>query len=334
MSADELRAMVTKALTKAGVPTEDAAIVAEHLAEAHLTGRDIFGISWVPSILLGIRNGMINPKPEIRRLRRVSSTILLDGDHGLGEVAGMKAMQLAIDMAARNGVGLVSLRNCTSLEMLGFYARHAAKQGMIGIVTANAGAAMAPQGGVEPIFGTNPIAIGIPTRGDPLLIDMATSVVAKAKIFEAKERGEKIPLNWAIDAEGKQTDDPDAALKGSLLPMGGVKGYCLAFAIDVLSGGLSASAVGKEVTGTNKVTMTQHTANQGNLLIAINPDAIVGADKYLAAVDRLIEQVRHCRPHEGATIYLPGEIENACRAERSKFGFEVDDELRNQLAAM
>ena len=159
-------------------------------------------------------------------------------------------MEIAIEKAKETGIGLVGIHDSNHFGATGYYTDMAIMDGMVGIAIANTEPAVAPLGGKEPIIGTNPIAIGMPSNRNYVSVDMATSASARGKLIEAVRKGEKIPENVALDAEGNPTIDPEAALKGSILPFGAHKGYALAFMIELLAGPLVGASFGKEVTGT------------------------------------------------------------------------------------
>lgn len=329
VTAQELTETATRILTSAGVSENDAALVADHLVEANLRGRDSHGIARLLGIMKGIEKKTINPSTAVSVVRETPVTALLDGKHSIGQIVAMKAMTLAVEKAHNVGIGMVSLRNAAHIGFLGYYTEQAAKQRTIGIAFTNTEPAMSPSGGAEPILGTNPICLGIPTRGDPIVVDMATSVVARGKIIEFQRKGQKIPKGWAIDKDGIDTEDPAAALEGCLLPIAGPKGYCLAFAIDVLTGALAGASVGADVKGT---VHTEEVCTKGDLFIAINPEMFNGFQDFLDRVEQLEKQITSCKKAPGVTqIYLPGDPELITRSKRIKDGIPLDEKLWQQL---
>lgn len=333
VSVEELRRASLEVLHVAGVPKEDARIVADHLVEANLRGCDSHGVLIrLPRLVKGIRSGAINPSSSVKVIRETSATTLLDGGQGIGQVVSMKAVDIAVEKARDVGVGVVSLRRCSHIGFLGYYSEHVARQGMVGITFTNTEPAMAPTGGAEPIFGTNPIAIGIPTKDYPILIDMSTSVVARGKIIDYMNKGLKIEKGWAIDREGKVTEDPEEALKGALLPIGGPKGYCLALGFDILTGALAGASVGKDVRGT---LHAEEVCTKGDLFIAINPDMFCGLEAFMNGVERLKKQIKGCRKAPGVDmIYLPGDPEMITREKRMGEGVPVDEKSWSDLKAL
>lgn len=256
----------------------------------------------------------------------------MDGDRGLGPVVGVHASNRAISRARDVGMCAVCVRGASHIGMLGYYAEMMAQRRMIGICMTNTEPGVAPFGGAEKVLGTNPLAIGIPSRKEPLILDMSTSVVARGKIVLAKERGEMIPEGWAVDRDGKITTDPKEALDGALLPLGGAKGSGLAIMVDLLAGALSGAAVGKNVRGTLDMT---HGSTKGDLFIAIDPAAFVALENFLDSVETLKDQIRQCKRAEGVkTILLPGEFEYLTKEERLRRGIAITEGLHRELIAL
>jgi L-2-hydroxycarboxylate dehydrogenase (NAD+) len=193
-------------------------------------------------------------------------------------------------------------------------------------VVANTEPAMAPIGGKEAIIGTNPIAIGIPSNKNYVSVDMATSTSARGKLLEALRKGEMIPENVALDAEGNPTIDPEAALKGSILPFGAHKGYALAFMIEILAGPLVKAAFGKQVTGTAN---PKYMCTKGDLLIAINPAMFGNLEYFKEEVDKFVDEVK-----SSGNVFIPGDMEVRNFKKYIAEGINVDDKLSAQLKAI
>lgn len=329
VTAQELKDTATKILTSAGVTESEAASVADHLAEANLKGRDSHGISRLVGLIKGIEKKSINPETSLRVVQETPAMALLDANHSIGQIVAMKAMNMAVEKAHKVGIGIVSMRNASHIGFLGYYADQAAKQGMVGIVFTNTEPAMSATGGAEPVLGTNPICIGIPTKTEPMVIDMATSIVARGKVIEYERNGKPIPKGWAIDKEGLDTEDATAALAGSLLPIAGPKGYCLAFAFDILTGALAGAAVGTDVKGT---VHPEEVCTKGDLFIAIAPEMFNGSPDFLDKVEHLGEQVKSSKKAPGVTrILLPGDPELMTREKRLQEGIPINEKLWQQL---
>ncbi|TDB87922.1 Ldh family oxidoreductase [Actinomadura sp. KC216] len=329
VSAERLRRLATAVLGGHGVPGDDAALVADVLVEANLRGHDSHGVARLPRICEGLGLGAIRPVACVETVRDGGAAVLLDGRRSLGPVAGVVAADRAVRRAAEHGLGVVGMRGASHLGMIGYYAERIAVAGMIGLVLTNSEPAMAPYGGAERKLGTNALALGFPTGAEPILVDMSTSVAARGKIMVAQRRGESIPPGWAVDADGADTTDPAAALDGALQAMAGAKGYCLAVAVDLLTGALTGGGVGSEVSGTFDM---RRPSNKGDLLVAARPEALAGDGVFLDGAGRLMEDLRSARTRPGvAEILLPGEVERRTRTARLVSGVEVDPRLLDEL---
>jgi len=314
---DALRRYTAHALAALDVPEPDAALVADSLVEAELEGQATHGLLRLPFLLDRLRAGLINPRPSFRVIGDRAAAALLDADNGLGPVAGMRATELAVSRAAAAGAGIVAVRRSNHVGALGFYLRRATAEGMVGLAFTNGPPAMSPPGGSTPYLGTNPIAAGFPTTGDPVIVDMATSQVARGHILKAARVREPIPEGWAVDAEGQPTTDPQAAMGGRLLPLGGEKGFALALLVEVLSGVLAGAAVGPEVVGT--FAPADRESNVGHCFLAIDPEAL--APGFAARMARVAADVRRLGGR------APGDRRHAERARRLGEGVALPAQL-------
>lgn len=293
-------------LCAAGVPKKDAELFVDSLIFSELRGVKSHGVARLPVYVKRITLGLMNPKTDIREVSSRGAVVLADASNGIAPVVGCWAMDRCVELARKYGVGVVGVRNSNHLGSLAYYVIRATKAGMIGFAISNTAPAMAPWGGKVPLFGTNPIAIGVPAKSEPpIVLDMATSVVARGRIRIAASRGEKIPLGWAIDENGLPTDDPVKALKGTLLPIGGPKGYGLALIIDLLSGLLTGSAFLDGVGANDDFSKAMRV---GHLFMALDPTVFIPGD-FEALVDDYIRRVKSSPSREGERIYMPGEIE-------------------------
>ncbi|MGH2369602.1 MAG: Ldh family oxidoreductase, partial [Chloroflexota bacterium] len=252
-----------------------------------------------------------------------SWTAVIDGGGGMGQLAAQAGMRLALERAAEGGHGAVVVRNSTHCGAMAYYAMQAVPQRCIGFAVTNAGINMMPTGGREKLVGNNPFAYAIPTGRDaPLVLDMATSVVAGGKLDMARLRGESIPLGWALDMDGQPTTDPVAARQGALLPVGGPKGYGLAVVLDVLCGVLSGGRFGKGLGA----------RGSSHFFEAMQIEAFTAYDAFLARMGDLIDQLHACPPVEGVSgVVLPGELEHHLRATRLREGLPLEETLLGEL---
>lgn len=251
----------------------------------------------------------------------------MDGKNGFGFLAAAKGMSCAIEMAKNFGIGMVSIKHSNHFGMSAWIVRQAVDASMMSLVFTNSSPALPAWGGRSKLMGVSPIACGAPGGTQPpFILDMAPSVAARGKIYTAYRQGEKIPSDWALDARGKPTDDPVAALEGVMLPIGGPKGSALALMMDIFSGVLSGSAFAGHVTGPYDFSRP---ANVGHFLIAIKPDLFMTLEEFKDRMDYLYRRVVESDKMDGVErIYFPGEIELLNEEERTRLGIPyVEDEV-------
>lgn len=300
--AEELSRFATEALQKVGVAVDQARLIAEVLVEADLRGVNTHGVAMLPLYIRRLQRRQINPEPNIRVIRDGLSHALVDGDNGEGHLVSVRAMAICVDKAKRNQVSIVGVRNSNHFGAAGYYSKMAVKEDLIGFSATNTGPSMAPFGGTTRTFGNNPFSIAIPTgQGFPIILDMATSNVAFAKVFRAQQMGQKIPLDWALDEQGQPTDDADVAYNAALLQgVGGHKGYCLSVVIDVLSGVLTGALFARDIP--------PQSTGSGHFFAAIDPEMFMPLDEFKKRVAQMIAQVKDSSLAEGVDgVYLPGE---------------------------
>jgi LDH2 family malate/lactate/ureidoglycolate dehydrogenase len=221
ISAKDLKQACVVLLQKGGVPADQSTVIADVVVEGDLRGIESHGVLRLPSYIRRVKAGSMTAKTEPKVLRERGASLLLDAQHGFGQIAGVVAMKEAMSRAEKFGTGIVAVRNSGHFGIAAYYAMMALERKMIGMISANAAPCMAAWGGTQPLLGTNPICVAIPTGGDTdVVLDMASSLVARGKIRLALNKGDKIPLGWALDEQGQPTEDPAAAMKGTLLPEG------------------------------------------------------------------------------------------------------------------
>jgi LDH2 family malate/lactate/ureidoglycolate dehydrogenase len=334
VAADVLKQASERLLQKAGVPADQAAMIAQIIVEADLRGIDSHGVLRLPAYIRRVQAGTMTAKTETKILRERGASVLLDAQHGFGQIAGVNAMHEAMARAEKYGTALVAVRNSGHFGIAAYYAMLALPRKMIGLISANAAPSMAAWGGTTALLGTNPICAAIPTGGDvDIVLDMASSVVARGKIRLAANKGERIPSGWALDAQGMPTEDPAAAMKGTLLPIGGPKGYGLALVLDVLSGVLTGSDFGAHIASTDDL---DRNVSAGFVVQAIDIAAFADSQEFEKNIQAMIAEIRNSPRAQGVDrIYLPGEIEWLKQRERLATGVPVPESLLqnlNQLA--
>jgi LDH2 family malate/lactate/ureidoglycolate dehydrogenase len=320
-----------------GVPPENASIIAKALVLADLRGVDTHGINRLPSYLLRLRKGLLDPlaTPALHQITLVVAQI--DGHNSFGFLSAHLGIEAGISMAKEYGIGMVSVKHSNHFGMSAWIVQQALDANMMSLVFTNSSPALPVWGGKEKLMGVSPIACGAPGRGGgrDFILDMAPSVAARGKIYKAKRRGEKIPLDWALDKEGERTDDPSKALEGVMLPMGGPKGSALAVMMDVFSGVLSGSKFGGEVRGPYDETGE---ADVGHFFVVLRPDLFMGLEEFRERMGVLYDRVVGCEKMKGVErIYFPGEIEQVTHEERLKTGIpyvEAEIEALNREAEL
>ena len=329
-----LRAFAGACLERVGVPPGSAAIVADNLIEADLRGVESHGVARLRIYVERLAAGLVAPEAQGAVIRERAAMAVMDGENGLGAVIGTAAIDLAVQKAGQAGCAFVAVRNSNHFGTAAYYLIPAIRKQMIGFVITNGPAMMAVWGGRTRAIGTNPIAFGIPARRErPIVLDMATSTVARGKLIFANLKGEPIPDGWAVDPDGNPTRDPVVALKGALLPVGGPKGSGLALAIEVLCGLLAAGPVLREVGELyNNPTKPQ---GASHLVGALDIAAFEDVDRFLDRVDTLIADVRALPRMPGVDrIYLPGEPEWLTKEERLRTGIPLPRVLFDELRGL
>ncbi len=326
----DLKDMCRDLLAGGGVDPGDAAVVADNLLAANRRGVDSHGVIRMPLYLARLDSGLIAKKTEPKVVRESLATAVVDGQNGWGAVTSRFAMGLAIEKAAKAGVGMVGVRGSNHFGIAAYYGMMPLERDMIGISLTNASATMAAWGGRDAYFGTNPICICVPAGKErPVVYDGATSVVAKGKIMVAQKKGVPIPPTWAMDKEGVPTTDANVAINGVLLPFGTYKGSGLAMAVEVLAGVLPGAAVTLEV---GHLYATKSVGDVGHFFAAIDVAAFEDVVKFKTRMDRMIREVRAQRHAQGIDrIYVPGEIEFEKEQATEGNGVEVADETIREI---
>lgn len=322
VSPTEARRFVHDVLQAHGISSTNATTIASCLVAADLRGVDTHGMNRIPSYVERIRQGVLDPSAEPTIKQVTPAAAQVDGQNGFGFVAAKKGMELAIEAAKVYGIGMTSVKHSNHFGMSAWLVQQAIDASMMSLVFTNSSPALPAWGGKSKLMGVSPIACGAPGREScDFILDMAPSVAARGKIYKAKRRGEKIPLDWALDAEGRPTDDPEAALGGVMLPMGGPKGSGLSIMMDVFSGALSGSAFAGEVTGPYDPSKP---ADVGHFLVAIKPDLFMSLDEFRDRIQYLYDKVVGSEKAAGVErIYFPGELEQLAQRERERSGIPL-----------
>ena len=332
--ADRLKEIGTTLLQAAGATPREAEAVATGCVNANLAGHDSHGIVMVPNYIERIKVGHITPGTQWTIVQESPTTTVIDGHWGFGYVVTEEAMRLTIEKAKKSNVAAATVFRQSHIGRLAAYPLMAMEEGMIGLITADSGRSpkiVAPFGGREARLGTNPISIAVPSDLEgPLYLDMATSAVAFGKVSLAAKKGEKIPLGWIVDSEGRQTTDPNGIKPGgkggALLPLGGSEGYKgsgLAVMVEILCGLLTGLGYGVEPTGRH---------NDGCFLAVFNVEAFRPLKQFKQEVRDFACYLKDTPPSEGSPgVFYPGEMEFLREQERRVAGIDVDENTWNTL---
>lgn len=329
-----LAGLAARALVGLGLEASDAADCARVLVLGELMGLSTHGVGRIESYGERIDLGGIKARPAIRVERVAPAMARVDGDNGVGPLVGMRALEAAMALAREAGVGAVFARASNHFGPVAPYSLIAAEAGFASIIGSNATTTIAPTGGREARLGNSPVGFCVPNPGGrPVILDMALSMVARAKIRNAAKRGEAIPPTWATDREGNPTTDPKAALDGFLLPIGGHKGYGLALIVDLFAGLLSGAAYLTRVSSWSD--NPEAPQDLGHFFFLFDA-ARLGPPEWLAGRMRDFAAILHDTPpaDPAAPVLLPGEIELDRLDRHRRDGIALDPVLLAKLEAL
>ena len=327
-SVDSLREFALAALAASGVPEDDAALTAYSLVQADQRGIASHGLLRLPLYVRALETGGIASVPEIALVRDGGATAVLDGGSGLGQVVMQVAVDWALERTREHGVSAIAVENSSHYGAGAFWTDQLAAAGLFAFLTSTTGPTVAVHGGSEKVIGTNPLTLTAPsTEGTPLTVDMATSAGAFGKVIAARNAGRPIPAGWAVDREGRETTDAEAAAAGSLLAFGGHKGSGLAVLLEAFAGGLTSATFAHETQDIWDNPASE--MNNGHMLIAIDSAACDGRRAAGAKVSALGGAIRG----SGENVRLPGEIEHETEAGNA-VTLDLDDSTAEALLAL
>jgi uncharacterized oxidoreductase len=330
-AAAALQEITERIFLALGSPADEARMVAEVLVEANLAGHDSHGVIRIPQYARYIKEGQIRPGAPFEVVQETTAMAVVNGHMNLGHVTLLRALDLVMQKAGQAAVATVMVRECNHVGRLGTYPLRAARKGFASLAGINSpgGRCVVPWGGIDRRMGTNPLAIGAPTRGEPLVLDMTTSVVAEGKVRVQHHKQQPVPPDWIVDAEGHPATQTAAFYgdpPGALLPLGGsvgYKGFGLSVMLDILCGAMSGQ-------GTLRPDLTA--GHNGVWLNLWKVDAFVPLEQYLADVDRLGAWIKSSRRKPGVEeILLPGEIEARMTRKRQAEGISLPEETWSQI---
>lgn len=323
--------LIIDILDKVNVGAQDAAKVADVLVAADMRGIKSHGIARLPIYVKRLQEGLINKNPDIKPIKESKGVALIDGDNGLGQVASGIAMEKCIELAKEYGISVVGLRNSNHFGIASYYSMMASESDLIGFVATNTSPLMAPFGGREAMLGTNPFAVAIPANEEAdIVLDMATSLVPRGKIEVFEREGKEVPIGWGITKEGLNTSDPKEILEGTILPVGGPKGYGMAVVVDILAGLMTGSAYLNDVG--SLFGDYDRSQNLGMVAFAIDVSNFIEIEKFKEEIDTYINRIRDSKKASGNDkIYLPGEIEHNNILRSLEEGITLDNALVEEI---
>jgi LDH2 family malate/lactate/ureidoglycolate dehydrogenase len=344
LRAEVLQDFATACFVAVGMAAGEAALVADTLIAAEVRGVTSHGLIRLPVYVGNLKDGSVDPTARPILVADGPTAATLDGRRAMGQVASKLGMEIAVERARENGIAAVAVRNSNHFGAGAYWSMLALPHNMIGIAMTNGAVAMAPTGGVTPLLGNNPIAVASPAGSElPIVLDMALTTVARGWIKLASLRDQPLPDGWALDSKGRPTNDPNEALDGSLLPVGGYKGYGLAVAVELLTAVLSGAALGPALenmgftagSGAEPVRTPAHEVGgegTGHFFAAIDIARFMPLDQYTARVDALVRTMRLAELIEGVqSILLPGEREFQTEKQRRAEGITITSELAPEL---
>jgi LDH2 family malate/lactate/ureidoglycolate dehydrogenase len=344
VTREALRTATSSIFQACGMSTADADLLGGSLVDADLHGVHSHGVMRVAdyagrlsppprgerrSAVAGVRGG-VDPRGRPRVVRQRGAALVVDGDNAMGQIAGHFAMRQVIERARDTGVAFAAVGNSNHCGAMFPYVQLAVAEGMIGVASTNALPTMAPWGGADRIVGMNPLAVGIPAgRERPFVMDAAFAACARGKVVVYHQKGQALPQGWALDAEGRPTTDPGAALDGLLRPIGDYKGLNIAIAMGVLSTLLSGAGYG---TRLGNLDDGPHAGRDGHFMMAMDIGAFTEVDAFRAEMDGVIAEIHASRRAPGVErLYVAGELEAETAARYLENGIPLNDTTLAEL---
>ncbi|NKB51484.1 MAG: Ldh family oxidoreductase [Rhizobiaceae bacterium] len=326
-TADQIHALVRDAFIRCNTSSANAESVASALVAAELAGQSGHGLRRVTSYCAQALTGKVDGHAKPSFEKPAASTLKIDAANGFAYPA-LDAMQAQLPkMAQDNGIAIAGISRSHHCGVAGVVVEKLANQGLVALLFANTPAAMAPWGGTSALFGTNPIAFAAPqTGGDPIVVDVSLSKVARGKIMAAKQKGENIPEGWALGPDGEPATDPTVALQGTMVPLGDAKGTALALMVEIMA----ASLIGANTADKASSFFDAEGAppGVGQTIIAIDPSKIGGP----AAIDRIADMAASIEAQSGARV--PGQRRQKLRQELLANGISVPADLLAEIEAL
>ena len=329
IGAEDAQRLAADALSGAGLADADADAMAGVLVETSLLGVDTHGLRLLPLYVAELSIGRSTARPAFRWHERSPAMHVLDAGDGPGILAALAATDRVVELARQAGIGLVLVKESNHFGAAGVYGRRMARRGMVGVVMTTAAARVAPFGGRDPLLGTNPVCVAARGAGDDLFcLDMATSQISYSAVKHQMRVGEPLAEGWAVDDEGRPCHDPRRFR--ALSPLGGYKGQGLGMAVEILCGVLLGLPLDDELRHFDDLSALEG-RRIGHLVLAIDPGATVGAERFAAGLSQLVSQVRGSPGAGGGTVQVAGDPEAATARERGRLGIPLSE---NEMAAL
>ena len=308
LSPDRLRAFATAVYISAGMPEPDAALAADTLVQADLWGHQSHGVMRLSWYAARLQAGVCAPIAAPSFAVDAGAITVIDGHDAMGQVLAARAAEEAVRRARAHGIGAVAVRNSNHFGTAMYFTLMAARQNCVAFLATNASPAMAPWGGRKKAVGNNPWSWAAPAgRHAPMVLDIANTGVARGKVYLARQKGQKIPEGWALNAAGAPTTDPAEAIEGIILPMAQHKGYAIAVIMDMLAGILPGSGSGTGVAGPYQA---ERRSGAGHMMIALDIAAFQPLTDFAARMERMIAELKSVPLAQGfEEVFYPGEIE-------------------------
>ena len=327
---EQLLRFATAVYVAAGMPEPEARLCADTLVQADLWGHQSHGVMRLSWYAARLKAGVCDPRARPELVVDAGGLALIDGHDGMGQMVAARAAQEAIRRAKVHGIAAVGMRNSNHFGTALYFTLMAAREGCVAFLSTNASPAMAPWGGRKKTVGTNPWSWACPAGSHaPMVLDIANTGVARGKIYLARQKGQRIPEGWAINAEGAPTTDPAEAIEGIILPMAQHKGYAIALMMDMLSGVLTGSGSGTAVAGPYQAARR---SRAGHLMIALNIEAMQPVAEFCARMDAVIAEIKSVPLAQGfEEVFYPGEIEARNDARNRRDGLSFPDDTLDDL---
>lgn len=337
---EPLQRLLTAVFAGAGCPADEAQRVTHYLTLATLTGHDSHGVIRTQRYVEWIRQGWVLPGQHVAAVLDTDVIAILDGKHGMGQTVGPESVRIGIGKAKSKGISVVALRDAGHLGRIGDFAEMAAAERLVSLHFVNVFGSLlvAPFGGAERRFSTNPVAIGVPTEsGEPYILDMATALVAEGKVLVAHQGGKPVPVGALVAADGTLTNDPRVLYgadepgtypdprrgSGAMRTFGEHKGSGLALACDLLAGCLGGSGITRRSDGR---------VHNGMLSFYLDPAVFDTEDSFARDVNDYIAWVKSARPIDPAEgVLIPGDKERKTAADRRANGLPLPDDVWHSI---